>query len=186
MKIVLRSLFVSTILLSISACAMGGMYSAPQMATPQQMAAIAPQPIQGNSGEYMLPFTSDDVLAEWVSKTVDAAAGEQIGGAVGSYAGQKVAENIPFIGGWLGQKAGETLGREAAVLAAGGEDFIRDTSDLSFNSLSDLAIYMYATYSSNPNYADALGAVQSIYPSLKTEYYNYIIAASRRAIPVTN
>ena len=35
----------------------------------------------------------------------------------GNYAGQKAMEQVPFVGGFLGKKAGEALGRQAALSA---------------------------------------------------------------------
>ncbi|MDB6114799.1 MAG: hypothetical protein JWQ62_1744, partial [Lacunisphaera sp.] len=73
-------------------------------AFPTASAVVAPKPIEGNTGKYMSPFTSDGVVAEWVDKAVKAKMGSAVGGAIGAYAGQKAMENIPFIGGMLGQK----------------------------------------------------------------------------------
>ena len=99
----------------------------------------------------------------------------------GAYAGQKLAENIPFIGGWLGQAAGESLGREVALEAAGGEEVLRDTSDISFNSLQELAVWMYVNHSSHPHYQDALDSAMAVYPELKTVYSQALYTASAQA-----
>lgn len=178
MSIISKTAILLTVLITLNGCAM---MDPPTMASPQQLSAVAPEPIEDNSGQYMLPFTSDGVLAEWVNNSVNAKLGSQVGGAVGAYAGQKLAENIPFVGSWLGQMAGETLGREVALEAAGGEEVIRETSDLSFNSLDQLAVYMYVNHSSSEHYAAALEAVMEIYPSLKQSYYQAIYTASANA-----
>jgi len=138
------------------------------MPTPQQVRV--PTPIQGNSGKYMCPFTSDDTVAEWVDKGVAARFGSAIGGAAGAYAGQKALEQIPFIGGILGQKVGEGVGRQVAISASGGMEFIKKTSDLSFNSIDDVAVYMYAKYTTRPDYGRILQLTQEIYPELKGRY----------------
>jgi hypothetical protein len=177
MKTLSKLLIVGALAISMTGC----VATAPTLASPQQLASTAPQPIEGNSGEYMSPYTSDGVLAEWVDNAVNAKMGAAVGGAVGAYAGQKLAENIPFIGGWLGQTVGETLGREVALEAAGGEEFIRESSDLSFNSLQDLAVYMYVNYSHTEHYQDALNATWEIYPELKTTYMQSLYSASSMA-----
>jgi hypothetical protein len=63
---------------------------------------------------------------------------------------------------------------------SGGEEFIRNNSDISFNSVQDLAVYMYAKNSSHKDYAEALKLTQEIYPELKTAYFAAISNASRK------
>ena len=150
----------------------------PQLAAPT--AILAPQPIVGNSGKYMSPFTEDGTVAPWVEKGRAASTGSAVGGFLGAQAGQKLAENIPFIGGMIGQAVGESAGRAVAVKMAGGEEFIRANSDLSFNTVQDLAVYMYATNSAHKDYAEALKLTQEIYPELKTAYLAAITSAPRK------
>lgn len=159
--------------LLLSACAATG----PRIAAPQQIAA--PTPIAGNTGKYLSPYTEDGTVAPWVEKGKSASAGAGIGGFVGAQAGQKLAENIPFIGSFIGQAVGETAGRAVALRMVGGEEFIRANSDLSFNTVNDLAVYMYAKNSMHKDYAEALKLTQEIYPELKQAYYPAIITASR-------
>ncbi|PHR64748.1 MAG: hypothetical protein COA51_07045 [Idiomarina sp.] len=170
----LKLAIVALTALVLSACAMG-----PQLAQPYQL--TAPPAIQDNSGEYMSPYTSDGVLAEWVNNARNAEMGAAIGGMAGAYAGQKLAENIPFIGGWLGQEIGNTVGREIALEMAGGEEVIRGTSDISFNSLYELSVWMYVTHSAHPHYQDALESAMSIYPEMKTVYTQALYQASAQA-----
>lgn len=157
-----------------------GCVTAPAFPTPGQIAA--PAPIEDNSGKYMSPYTSDGVVAEWVDKAMKAKMGAQVGGMIGAYAGQKAMEQIPFLGGFLGQKAGEAMGREIAVKASGGWEYIKSTSDLSFNSVQELSVWMYATHGSNEHYAEVLAAIQEIYPEMKTQYYAAIQNAPRAAV----
>ncbi|CUA86720.1 hypothetical protein [Pseudidiomarina woesei] len=170
----IKLLFLAFIALLLSACA----YS-PQLAQPYQL--TAPPPIESNGGQFMSPYTSDGVLAEWVNNARNAEMGAAIGGMAGAYAGQKLAENIPFFGGWLGQEIGNTVGREIALEAAGGEEVIRGTSDISFNSLEELSVWMYVTHSAHPHYQDALESAMAIYPELKTVYTQALYAASARS-----
>ena len=169
----MKKLVIVLFALLLSACAATG----PKIAAPQQI--HAPQPIAGNSGKYMSPYTEDGTVAAWVEKGKSASAGAGIGGFVGAQAGQKLAENIPFVGSWLGQAVGEKAGRAIALKMVGGEEFIRANSDLSFNSVNELAVYMYATNSSHKDYAQALKLTQEIYPELKQAYFPAIITASR-------
>lgn len=176
----LRHVLLAAVLpLIVTSCAM----EAPYMAPPT--ALVAPQPAAGNSGAYMSPYTTDGVLAEWVDKSVNAKAGAAIGGAVGSYAGQKLMENIPLFGGMLGQSVGESMGRAAAVEMAGGEEMIKNSSDVSFNDLSQMAVWLYVNHSSHPHYQDALDATMAIYPELQQIYYQALLNASA-SVPAAN
>lgn len=169
-----KLLLISTVALLMSACA-----TAPKLAAPNQL--VSPVPIEGNSGKYMSPYTSDAVLADWVDKAINAEMGGTIGGVAGAYAGRKMAENIPFIGGLIGQKIGDTLGREVAIKMSGGEEYIRETSDISFNNIQDLAVWMYVNHSSHPHYQDALKSASGIYPELKEGYLQALYSASATA-----
>jgi opacity protein-like surface antigen len=166
-----KLLTVLSLALLLSACA-----SAPHMAAPT--ALRAPTPIMGNTGKYMSPYTEDGTVAVWVEKGRAASAGAGVGAFLGAQAGQKLTENIPFVGGMLGKSIGESAGRAIALKMVGGEEFIRANSDLSFNSVQDLAVYMYVKNSSHKDFADALKLTQDIYPELKQAYYPAIIAAS--------
>ena len=158
--------------LALTGCAT---YQAPQLAAPANIRA--PAPILGNSGKYMSPYTEDGTVAVWVEKGRSASAGSAIGGFLGAQAGQKMAEQIPFFGGIIGQAVGESAGRAIAMKMVGGEAFIRANSDLSFNSVQDLAVYMYAKNSAHKDFAEALKLTQEIYPELKTAYYPAIYSA---------
>lgn len=123
--------------------------------------------IQDNSGEYMCPWTSDGVLADWVDKAINASTGASVGSAAGAYAGRKALENVPFLGSFLGSKVGEATGRKVALEAAGGHDYIRETSDLSFNSLETMARYIHAKYAGTSHFQEAVKAANEIYPGLQ-------------------
>lgn len=168
----MKKLAVFALALMLAGCAMTG----PRIAAPSQL--TAPSPIVGNGGMYMSPFTEDGTVAPWVEKGKAASAGASIGGFLGAQAGQKMAENIPFVGGLLGQKLGETAGRAVALKMVGGEEFIKANSDISFNSVRELALYMYVKNSSHKDFQQALELTQQIYPELKQEYYAALIAAS--------
>ena len=138
-----------------------------------------PTPIEGNSGEYMAPYTQDRVVAKWVDKAINAKLGATIGRVAGTLVAQKLLENVPIFGGWLGGKAGEMIGRKIALEASGGVEYIKENSDLSFNSVDDLAVWLYAEYSTNEHYQEVLSATWEIYPELKTRYAPAIHAAKK-------
>lgn len=149
------------------------------MATLDPASVTAPEPIQGNSGQFMSPYTSDGVVAEWVDRAVNVKMGASIGKTALSFAGQKAMENVPFVGGMLGSAVGDAAGRAVAIEASGGMDFITSTSDLSFNSVDDLAVFLFANHSQSADFQKVLEATWAIYPPLQQRYYPAIQAASR-------
>ncbi len=129
---------------------------------------------QDNLGKYMSPYTSDDVLAEWVNSAINAnigaTVGTGLGAAAGAYAGEKALEQIPFVGGFLGgavgAEIGKSVGRETAISASGGWEAIRASSDRSFDDIHSMARYLKAKYGHTGNFADAMKATRQIYPEL--------------------
>lgn len=170
----MKALFVIAAALALTGCA--SVATGPRMAAPSQL--VAPEPIVGNTGKYMSPYTEDGTVTAWVEKGTAASAGAQIGGFVGAQVGQKALENIPFFGGMLGQQLGEVAGRTMALKMVGGEEFIKTNSDLSFNTVNELAVYMYVKNSTHKDYQKVLELTQSIYPELKTAYYPALMQAS--------
>ena len=78
----------------------------------------------------------------------------------------------------MGKKVGAMAGRSIALQSIGGETFIRSSTDLSFNSLSDMAVYIYVNYSANPDYQKVLEATYAIYPEFQTAYLPALQSAS--------
>lgn len=137
-----------------------------------KLQAEAPKPIEGNTGKYMSPFTSDGVTAEWVTKSMKVEASGQIGQAAGSIAAEHLLSNIPFAGMFAGD-ASKKLARAIALKSIGGEEFLKTTSDLSFDSLDDMAAYMYAFHSSHADYAKIVKATTAIYPDFAKAYAKF-------------
>ncbi|QJX03141.1 PDZ domain-containing protein [Alcanivorax sp. IO_7] len=134
--------------------------------------------LSGNGGAYLSPYTSDGVAAEWVDKAINArmgaATGSALGTAAGAYAGRKLMEKVPggsllgsFFGGSAGSKIGKNTGRDAAIQASGGWDYIRSTSDLSFRSVNDMARWLVTEHGDNPTFAEVIKASSAVYPDLQ-------------------
>lgn len=178
--------------LMMSACAStGGMTDVARIQDPTaretaiaQLQAAAPKPLEGNGGLFMSPFTSDGVTAEWVTKAMKVQASGDIGGAVGQVAADQLLSNIPFAGLFAG-KATKALARSAAMKSIGGEAFLKSSSDLSFNTLDDMAKYMYAFHSGHPEYARIVKATAAIYPEFATVYAVYPQTPMPAAAPKT-
>lgn len=148
-----------------------------------------PQPIMNNSGRYMSPYTQDGVMADWCDMAINAKIGATAGGTAGAVAGgvagnmiaDQLLSNVPFgglfggiAGGIVGNQAGKAAGKSIALDAAGGIEKVRATSDMSFNNLRDMSIYLYAMHSNHQHYKAALEIAMEIYPELKDSYYGYI------------
>jgi len=171
----IKALSIASMLLLSSACVSTGtsMVASPAVSQ-EKLLLVSPKPIDDNSGQFMAPYTSDAVVAEWVEKGRSASLGANAGGLVGSYAGSKLLENVPMFGSMLGQAAGESIGRKVAIDSAGGLEAIKASSDLSFNNLSDMSKWMYVHYRNNQHYADVLKFTMEIYPEMKEVYYRAI------------
>jgi hypothetical protein len=165
----LSAAVASVVLLQLAACA-------PHVARPEQL--TAPVAIQDNSGEYLCSITRDKTLAEWSDKMANVGLASSIGSTLGAIAGEQALKQVPFVGGMLGQWAGKKIGQKIAIESAGGMDFIKKTSDLSFNTTQDLALYLYVTYFNGDHYAEAVKAAMALYPDLKQQYVPTIVAAS--------
>jgi hypothetical protein len=164
------TLIVILVVLSITSCM-------PMRQPLQPNQIIQPAARLDNEGAYLCPYTQDGVVAEWVDKAINAQMGATIGKHAGAFLGQKALENVPFVGGILGSKLGESAGRAIAIKASGGWDYIKSTSDISFDNANDLAVYIYATYSINEHFQEVLQATMEIYPELKKGYYNALCNA---------
>ena len=94
----------------------------------------------------------------------------QIGKMEGNYLGQKAMEQVPFVGGFLGKKAGQAMGRQVALSAIGGEAFLRASTDLSFNTAEALVGWTLANYGSREDIGQIMQAVMAIYPDVQAPY----------------
>jgi hypothetical protein len=92
-----------------------------------------------------------------------------VGGAAGAYAANKALESVPggsLIGGFLGSKAGKAVGTKMADDASGGDTYRRQTSDLSFRSLNDMASWLKKEHGDKANFAEVTKATDAVYPGL--------------------
>ncbi|GGC74818.1 hypothetical protein [Marinobacter halophilus] len=136
---------------------------------------------QDNQGKYLSPYTSDDVLAEWVNTVVIVNIGSTMGALAGAAAGGAIAAAADFVPYGLGSllaaavtaEMGKRVGREAAIAATGGWDNIRKSSDQSFDSADAMARYLMAKHGDSATYSEAVRVATDLYPDLR--------AALRRA-----
>ncbi len=139
-----------------------------------------PEPLEDNSGKYLFPYTVDGELTEWGSKALTAQVGSEAASMAADKGSQMLAAKVPFGGflsGALKSKAKET----GAVMAIGGWEAIRASSEISFNSLKDMSVYMHSEFYGDPDYETALAAATSIYPKLETGHKRAIDKAYKTA-----
>ncbi len=138
----------------------------------------APTPLADNTGAFLSPYRCDGTPTEWSNKAMTAGAGAAAGGMV---AGQAAAK-VPFVGGFFKKKAQAIGAQTGAVTAAGGMEFIKTSSDMSFNSADELAVYLQAKHAAlDPDFAKRVSAAMAIYPDLKTNYTKAVQAAADAA-----
>jgi hypothetical protein len=143
-----------------------------------------PTPLTNQTGAYFLPYTSKGELTEWANKVISAQIGAAIGAKAGEQAGKALTSHIP--GGGLFNSAIKNKSKEiGAVTAVGGTEFIKKTSDLSFDNLDDYAVYLHVKHSADADFASTLATVMTIYPALEKGYDAAIKSAYERAAKAT-
>jgi len=139
-----------------------------------------PDPIDGSDGDYMFPFTKEGSLTSWGEKALTAQAGAQAGDMAADQGMKVIASSIPF-GGLFSGAAKKKAKSAGAVLAIGGWDFIKENTELSFEELSDLSVYMHSKFYGDPNYETALAASMAVYPDLEKGHEKAIKRAYKKA-----
>ncbi len=129
----------------------------------------------------MSPYTSDLELTAWAQKALSAKAASEVTGKATDKALSKVAGKFGAFGGMMKKKAKQKSQSAAAVGAVGGWDFIRESSDVSFANLDDLAVYMNVVHGHSSDFTEALAATMSVYPKLEKSYQPSVQAAYRAA-----
>lgn len=139
-----------------------------------------PTPIAGNTGAYLLPYKADGALTAWAEKAFSAQAGKAIGAKAGDAATNAVASKVPF-GGLAGGLIKKKTKEVGAVVAMGGMDFIKKSSELSLGSLEDYAVYLQALHGGDSNYQLVLATAIALYPDLETKFETAINQAYQKA-----
>lgn len=141
---------------------------------------VAPEPINGTGGKYLLPVNAQGQLTGWAEKALNAQVGNIAGEQAGAAASRGLASAIP--GGGLASGFLKKKGKEVGATAAlGGKEFIRSSSSLSFNTSDEYAVYLHAKLAGTPEYQKALTAAIALYPDLETGYDAAVTAAYENA-----
>lgn len=136
----------------------------------------APEPLAGADGKYVLPVNADGTLTAWAEKALAAQLGNIAGEQAGTAAAKGLGSVVPgggLAGGFLKKKGKET----GAMTALGGSEFVKQASSLSFDSISDYAVYLHAKLAGTENYTQAVQAAIALYPDLEKSYVGNISKA---------
>ena len=139
-----------------------------------------PESLPDASGKYVSPYQRDGGMSAWAEKSLSAEAGEAAGEAAGESAGNVVAAKVPF-GGFMKGAIKDKSGQAGAVAAVGGWDFIRESSDISYDDVEDYSVYLHATHGMDADYKESLATAFSVYPELKKKYKKSLDKAYKAA-----
>jgi hypothetical protein len=131
----------------------------------QTVVVDAPAPIATNKGKYLLPYKANGEMTEWAGKALNV----EVAKLAGEKAGDAVASKIPF-GGFASGLIKKKTKEVAAVTALGGMNFLKSTSELSFDSLNEYAVYLHVRHSTDANYKEVLAAAMALYPDLEGRF----------------
>jgi hypothetical protein len=138
------------------------------------------EPIDGNTGKFLLPFDDGGNPTAWAEKALNAQAGAYAAGKATDSAINAAVAKVPF-GGFMAGAAKSSAKGAGAIVAIGGWDFIKENSSLSFDKLDDYSIYMHQEFNGLPGYEQALAAAMAVYPKLEKSHKGYIDKAYRDA-----
>lgn len=171
----LKTILCLFLLLASAACVPGrGGYQT--LPAPEQLAA--PAPILGNTGAYLCPYTRDGQPTPWAQNLLEP---HHYGLTQEAFGAQQASGSLPSgtIAGTKKLRGTDPRYRAASLEAAGGMDFIKEKTDISFNSVDDLSVYLYARHSMQPGYDKILRFMYSLYPEMETRYQQAVLSAGR-------
>jgi hypothetical protein len=162
---------VSTALLIV------GMSYVTGCALPPPDSLVSPTPLNHNRGKYPCPYVASGALAPWADRAVRSDRGSAHAGATAT--GMAIGA-VPIAGDLFSEQIEQDMVKSAALKAAGGSKFMRDTSDQSFDKLDDLAAWHYINYSTAPEFKSLQKFLTELYPYLADNYGNAVRHAKRK------
>ena len=133
-----------------------------------------PEPREDNQGRYLFPYTQDYVLADWCDLLLKGKAFTAIGQGAGSTTAAAIGGSAMGVFSWALNRVAKSAGRNAAIRSIGGWEAVSSSSNISFDSIDDYAVYLYQFFSAEDTYPDALSAAILIYPELEDRYISAI------------
>ena len=155
-------------------CAAGGLLAG--CALPNAETLVSPTPIQGDSGKFLNPYYADGTLAPWAERGIGQS--RAVAGVAGFAAAEAIAMFVPI--SEVSTVAENTIKQQAAIGAAGGNKYMKSTSQTSFKRREDFAVYLYANHSKTKDYKKTLALVSEIWPEVWEHYDGDIRKAKKK------
>jgi hypothetical protein len=140
----------------------------------------SPTPLPHGGGKYPCPYSASGVLTPWAQRAIESDRG---GAKAGAFAAEMAVGAIPVAGDLFAEHVGQEMVKSAAVKAAGGREFMRGTSDQSFDELDDLAVWHYVNFSTAAEFNTLQKFLTELYPYLAENYGNAVRHAKRKGKP---
>ena len=140
----------------------------------------SPTPLPHGGGKYPCPYSASGALAPWAKRAIESDRG---GAKAGAFAAEMAIGAVPIAGDLFAEQVGQEMVRGAAVKAAGGRDFMRVSSDQSFDELDDLAVWHYVNHSTAAEFEALQKFLTELYPYLAENYGNAVRHAKRKPGP---
>jgi hypothetical protein len=135
-------------------------------ALPKPETLVSPTPIQGNTGKFLNPYRADGTLTPWADKGVHS---NRMAAALGGLVASEAVGYVD-ITGFASNGADQLIKQQGAIAAAGGDQYMKSTSDSSFNRREDFSVYLYVNHSTNEFYKKTLELLTEIYPDMRSFY----------------
>jgi hypothetical protein len=129
----------------------------------------APEPVQGNTAQYMCPYSRDGKFTVWMLAAMDATTARETERPMPDGDRQPPSGPPPEhrrTGNTAEAVARDAKRQHAAAHRGGGFEFIRDHTELSFSSADDLCLYLYAKHSHDAGYGQVFDYMAALYPDM--------------------
>jgi hypothetical protein len=146
-------------------------------ALPPPETLVSPTPLAHNRGKYPCPYVASGALAPWADRAVHS---DRRSAHAGAAAAGTAIGMIPIAADLFAEKVEQDMVKSAALKAAGGSKFMRDTSDQSFDKLDDLAAWHYINYSKAREFKKLQKFLVELYPYLAENYGMAVRRAKRK------
>lgn len=141
---------------------------------PEPSQLRVPVPRGPGQGSFVSPFTRSGELTAWAQSALDAADPASFLGSVRAEDASWWSTGVELL---TGER--EAVDVNATTLEnAGGWQNVAATSDVTFDNVDDLAVYLYATHGRDARFLRALKVTQDLTPGLAPAYREAIRAAA--------
>ena len=155
-------------------CAAGMLLTGCALPGPETL--LSPTPIRGSSGKFLNPYLADGTLAPWANKGVHT--NRMAAGVTGFAASEAIGMVDPT--GLAASGADTLIKQQGAIGAAGGGEYMKSTSESSFDRREDFVVYLYVNHSKREHYKETLDLIVEIYPDVGSNYDSDIRNAKKK------